>query len=76
MLSDILFQVEDAFFNMNNIDKSFELAQDTPMYAYCDNFSIIDRVPHIQKLKDNYYKVTLVNQTNNHEQIILKNKGW
>ena len=25
-------------------------------------------------LKDNYYKVTLVNQTNNHEQIILKNK--
>ena len=25
-------------------------------------------------LKDDYYKVTLVNQTNNHEQIILKNK--
>ena len=25
-------------------------------------------------LKDNYYKVVLVNQTNNHEQIILKNK--
>lgn len=25
-------------------------------------------------LKDNYYKVILVNQTNNHEQIILKNK--
>ena len=25
-------------------------------------------------LKDNFYKVTLVNQTNNHEQIILKNK--
>ena len=25
-------------------------------------------------LKDNYYKVTLVNQTNNHEQIILRNK--
>ena len=24
-------------------------------------------------LKDNYYKVILVNQTNNHEQIILKN---
>lgn len=24
-------------------------------------------------LKDDYYKVTLVNQTNNHEQIILKN---
>ena len=24
-------------------------------------------------LKDNYYKVTLVNQTNNHEQIILRN---
>ncbi|WP_279001276.1 hypothetical protein [Thomasclavelia cocleata] len=59
LLSDILFQVEDAFFNMNNIDKSFELAQDTPMYAYCDNFSIIDRVPHIQKLKDNYYKYQL-----------------
>lgn len=27
-----------------------------------------------EHLKDNYYKVTLVNQTNNHEQIILKNK--
>ena len=25
-------------------------------------------------LKDNYYKVVLVNQTNNHKQIILKNK--
>lgn len=25
-------------------------------------------------LKENFYKVTLVNQTNNHEQIILKNK--
>lgn len=25
-------------------------------------------------LKDNYYKVILINQTNNHEQIILKNK--
>lgn len=25
-------------------------------------------------LKDDFYKVTLVNQTNNHEQIILKNK--
>ena len=25
-------------------------------------------------LKEDYYKVTLVNQTNNHEQIILKNK--
>ena len=24
-------------------------------------------------LEDDYYKVTLVNQTNNHEQIILKN---
>ncbi len=24
-------------------------------------------------LKDNYYKVTLVNQTNNHEQVILRN---
>lgn len=24
-------------------------------------------------LKDNYYKVILVNQTNNHEQVILKN---
>ena len=24
-------------------------------------------------LKDNYYKVILVNQTNNHEQIILRN---
>lgn len=24
-------------------------------------------------LSDNYYKVTLVNQTNNHEQVILKN---
>lgn len=27
-----------------------------------------------EHLKDNFYKVTLVNQTNNHEQIILKNK--
>ena len=26
-------------------------------------------------MKDNYYKVILVNQTNNHEQIILKNKN-
>ena len=26
-------------------------------------------------LKDNYYKVILVNQTNNHEQIILKNQN-
>ncbi len=25
-------------------------------------------------LKDDFYKVVLVNQTNNHEQIILKNK--
>lgn len=28
----------------------------------------------VEHLKDNFYKVALVNQTNNHEQIILKNK--
>lgn len=28
----------------------------------------------VNYLQDEYYKVTLVNQTNNHEQIILKNK--
>ena len=28
----------------------------------------------VNYLKDNYYKVILVNQTNNHEQVILKNK--
>lgn len=28
----------------------------------------------VNYLKDDFYKVTLVNQTNNHEQIILKNK--
>lgn len=28
----------------------------------------------VNYLKDTFYKVTLVNQTNNHEQIILKNK--
>lgn len=28
----------------------------------------------VEHLKDNFYKVKLINQTNNHEQIILKNK--
>lgn len=63
-------KVKSNFEEMVNKSKSYLLTgtmeivnnEDTYVYAVEASF-----------LKDNYYKVRLVNQTNNHEQVILRN---
>lgn len=65
-----VMKVKTDFEDMVNKSKSYVLAgtmeivnnEDTYVYSIEAAF-----------LKDNYYKVRLVNQTNNHEQIILRN---
>ncbi len=56
--------------NVNN-SKSYVLKGNMEILSNEETFTYSLEVNY---LKDDFYKVTLVNQTNNHEQIILKNK--
>lgn len=47
------------------LDGTMEIINDEDVFKYKIN---------TKYLEDEYYKVTLLNETNNHEQIILKNE--
>lgn len=61
----------NSFANMVNSSKSYKLIGTMEINNNDEVFTYSLESYH---LKDDYYKVVLVNQTNNHEQIILKNK--
>ena len=54
-----------------NDTKSYTLKGNMEIYAEEETFTYSIEADY---LKDNYYKVSMVNQTNNHEQIILRNQ--
>ncbi len=56
--------------NVNN-SKSYTLKGNMEILSNEETFTYSIEASY---LKDNFYKVTLVNQTNNHEQVILRNK--
>ena len=62
----------NKFSNTVNNTKSYILKGNMEILSNEETFTYSIEVNY---LKDNYYKVTLVNQTNNHEQIILRNKN-
>lgn len=61
--------IQDFTDKVNNT-KSYILKGNMEIYADEETFTYSLEVNF---LKDNYYKVKMVNQTNNHEQIILRN---
>ncbi len=61
--------VKDFTDKVNN-SKSYKLTGTMEINSDEETFTYSLESYH---LKDDYYKVVLVNQTNNHEQIILKN---
>ncbi len=61
--------VKDFTDQVNN-SKSYVLKGTMEIYSDEDTFTYSVEANY---LKDNYYKVLLVNQTNNHEQVILRN---
>ncbi len=65
-------KAKDEFKNKVNTAKSYELKGNMEIYNNEDTFKY-DIVVSYQK--DDNYKVTMVNQNNNHEQIILKDAG-
>ncbi len=67
--------------NTENVIKDFTAkVNDTNSYSLKGNMEIMADEEtftysiEVDFLKDSYYKVTMVNQTNNHEQIILRNQ--
>ena len=62
----------NKFSNTVNNTKSYILKGNMEILSNEETFTYSIEVNY---LKDNFYKVTLVNQTNNHEQIILRNKN-
>ena len=62
--------INDFSKNVNN-SKSYKLTGTMEINNGEETFTYSLETYH---LKDDYYKVILVNQTNNHEQVILKNK--
>ena len=65
---------EDVFKNLkNSVEKTKSYKLSGTMEINNDEESFIYSLD-VNYLKDDYYKVTLINQTNNHDQIILKNK--
>ena len=64
--SDVLKELT----NKVNDSKSYVLKGTMEIYSDEDTFTYSVEANY---LKDNFYKVLLVNQTNNHEQVILKN---
>ncbi len=65
--SDVVKEFSDR---VNN-SKSYVLKGTMEIYSDEDTFTYSVEANY---LKDNYYKVLLVNQTNNHEQVILRNQ--
>ncbi len=63
--------VVKEFVNTVNDSKSYVLKGTMEIYSDEDTFSYSVEANY---LKDNFYKVFLVNQTNNHEQVILRNQ--
>lgn len=63
--------VVKEFSNRVNDTKSYVLKGTMEIYSDEDTFTYSVEANY---LKDNYYKVKLVNQTNNHEQVILRNQ--
>ena len=61
----------NSFTNKVNSSKSYKLVGTMEISNNDEVFTYSLESYH---LKDDYYKVILVNQTNNHEQVILKNK--
>ena len=63
---DVLKDFKDSIKNVKSykVTGNMEISNDEETFTYS---------LESYYLKDNYYKVILVNQTNNHEQIILKN---
>ena len=59
---DFDYFIDSEIFNKNVSNDELKYLNDTL------------RVTLKNYMKDDYYKVVLVNQTNNHEQIILKNE--
>ena len=67
------YKVEDAvkdFTNKVNNSKSYKLSGTMEISSSEETFTYS---LESYFLKDDYYKVVLINQTNNHEQVILKN---
>lgn len=62
--------VVKEFTNQVNDSKSYVLKGTMEIYSDEDTFTYSVEANY---LKDNFYKVLLVNQTNNHEQVILRN---
>ncbi|MCI8394564.1 MAG: outer membrane lipoprotein carrier protein LolA [Bacilli bacterium] len=62
--------VVKEFTDTVNNSKSYVLKGTMEIYSDEDTFTYSVEANY---LKDNYYKVLLVNQTNNHEQVILRN---
>ena len=68
------FEISDAkteFKNKVNSSKGYELKGVMEIYNNDDTFKY--KIKFNYK-KDDYYKVSMINQNNNHEQIILKNE--
>lgn len=68
------FEISDAkteFKNKVNSSKEYELKGVMEIYNNDDTFKYKITVNY---KKDDYYKVSMINQNNNHEQIILKNE--
>lgn len=68
------FEISDAkteFKNKVNSSKGYELKGVMEIYNNDDTFKYKITVNY---KKDDYYKVSMINQNNNHEQIILKNE--
>ncbi len=63
-------KVLDKFKDDVKSAKAYTLKANMEIYSNEDTFTYAVEVKY---LKDDYYKVNLLNQTNNHEQIILKN---
>ena len=65
---DIINELKKSIYNVKSykVIGNMEISNDEETF----NYSI-----ESYYLKDNYYKVKLVNQTNNHEQIILRNNS-
>ena len=62
--------VVDNFTKKVNDTKSYVLKGNMEIYADEETFTYSIEVNYLQ---DNFYKAIMVNQTNNHEQIILRN---
>ena len=64
----------------NILDKFVKKLENTNKYTIKGTMSIMSNEDtftydvEANKSKDDYYKVSLVNKTNNHEQVILKNE--